>query len=58
MFFSQWTVDPSSVEGLHETYDFDNYRVSHATVDHGLPLTFWRSVGHSYTAFAGGINDG
>ncbi len=50
--FSQWTVDPSSVEGLHETYDFDNYRVSHATVDHGLPLTFWRSVGHSYTAFA------
>ena len=22
------------------------------TVNHGLPLTFWRSVGHSYTAFA------
>ena len=50
--FSQWTVDPSSVEGLHETYDFENHRIAHATVDHGLPLTFWRSVGHSYTAFA------
>ena len=22
------------------------------TVDHELPLTFWRSVGHSFTAFA------
>ena len=50
--FSNWAVDPSSVEGLHETYDFANRLVSHATVDHGLPLTFWRSVGHSYTAFA------
>lgn len=50
--FSNWAVDPSSVEGLHETYDFVNRTVSHATVDHGLPLTFWRSVGHSYTAFA------
>lgn len=50
--FSHWAVDPSSVEGLHETYDFANRVVSHATVDHGLPLTFWRSVGHSYTAFA------
>ena len=45
-------MDPSSVEGLHETYDFENHRIAHATVDHGLPLTFWRSVGHSYTAFA------
>lgn len=50
--FSNWAVDPSSVEGLHETYDLPNRMVSHATVDHGLPLTFWRSVGHSYTAFA------
>lgn len=50
--FSQWSVDPSSVEGLHETYDLPNRQVLHATVDHGLPTTFWRSVGHSYTAFA------
>lgn len=50
--FANWSVDPSSVEGLNESYSFDNFRVSHATVDHGLPTTFWRSVGHSYTAFA------
>lgn len=47
-----WVVDPSSIEGLHEDYDTANRLVTHATLDHGLPLTFWRSVGHSYTAFA------
>ncbi len=47
-----WVVDPSSIEGLHEDYDTENKTVTHVTVDHGLPLTFWRSVGHSYTAFA------
>ncbi len=50
--FDGWVVDGSSVEGLHEDYDFANYDVIHMTQDHGLPLTFWRSVGHSYTAFA------
>ena len=50
--FDNWAVDASSVEGLHETYSLPSYRVSHATVDHGLPTTFWRSVGHSYTSFA------
>lgn len=49
---ANWSVDPSSVEGLHETYSFGSHRVSHCTVNHGLPVTFWRSVGHSYTAFA------
>ena len=47
-----WVVDPASVEGLAEDYDFQNYELSHVSQDHGLPLTFWRSVGHSYTAFA------
>ena len=47
-----WIVDPSSIEGLYEDYDTPNRLVSHVTMDHGLPLTFWRSVGHSYTAFA------
>lgn len=47
-----WVVDPSSIEGLHEDYDMPNRLVTHVTRDHGLPLTFWRSVGHSYTAFA------
>jgi isoquinoline 1-oxidoreductase beta subunit len=50
--FDNWAVDASSVEGLHETYSLPSYRVSHASVDHGLPTTFWRSVGHSYTSFA------
>ena len=49
---TDWFVDPSSIEGLHEDYDFEHLKVTHATVDHGVPLTFWRSVGHSYTAFA------
>ncbi len=47
-----WVVDPTSIEGLHEDYDFANVKVTHTTLDHGVPLTFWRSVGHSYTAFA------
>lgn len=50
--FEGWVVDHSSIEGLYEDYDFDNLKVTHTTVDHGVPLTFWRSVGHSYTAFA------
>ncbi|MFK7913876.1 MAG: xanthine dehydrogenase family protein molybdopterin-binding subunit, partial [Pseudomonadales bacterium] len=49
---SGWVVDTSSVEGLYEDYDLSNRAVRHVTKDHGLPLTFWRSVGHSYTAFA------
>ena len=47
-----WVVDTSSIEGLAEDYDLPNHDVDHVTMDHGLPLTFWRSVGHSYTAFA------
>lgn len=50
--FGGWMVDGSSVEGLAGDYDFPNREVLHVTRDHGLPLTFWRSVGHSYTAFA------
>lgn len=50
--FDGWVVDGSSVEGLFEDYDLPNREVLHVTKDHGLPLTFWRSVGHSYTAFA------
>ncbi len=50
--FAGWMVDHSSIEGLYEDYAFENRAVTHYTVDHGFPLTFWRSVGHSYTAFA------
>lgn len=47
-----WAVDPTSVEGFAEDYDTPNHEVLHITRDHGLPLLFWRSVGHSYSAFA------
>ena len=49
---ANWLVEPTSVEGLAGDYDFPNQEVRHVTKDHGLPLTFWRSVGHSFTAFA------
>jgi isoquinoline 1-oxidoreductase/isoquinoline 1-oxidoreductase beta subunit len=52
IFFEHFSTDDSSTEGLFEDYDQPNTRVTHMTVDHGLPLTFWRAVGHSYTAFA------
>jgi isoquinoline 1-oxidoreductase/isoquinoline 1-oxidoreductase beta subunit len=52
IFFEHFSTDGSSTEGLFEDYDQPNTRVTHMTVDHGLPLTFWRAVGHSYTAFA------
>ena len=52
LFFAHFSTDGSSTEGLFEDYDQGNTRVTHMTVDHGLPLTFWRAVGHSYTAFA------
>lgn len=51
-YYKGWVVDGSSVEGLGGDYDFPNLEVSHSTVEHGVPLTFWRSVGHSFTAFA------
>ncbi|MEM7079762.1 MAG: molybdopterin cofactor-binding domain-containing protein [Pseudomonadota bacterium] len=50
--FDGWVVDYSSIEGFSEDYDLPNHDILHVTKDHGLPLTFWRSVGHSYTAFA------
>jgi len=49
--FDGWTVDPASVEGLFEDYDAPHKSVDHVTVDPGLPLGFWRSVGHSYSGF-------
>jgi len=49
--FDGWTVDPASVEGLFEDYDASHKSVDHVTVDPGLPLGFWRSVGHSFSGF-------
>lgn len=50
--FANWLVEGPSVEGLAGDYDFPNREVRHVTRDHGLPTTVWRSVGHSFTAFA------
>lgn len=44
--------DRSSVEGAKEIpYAFDNIRVENVAWDPGVPLGYWRSVGHSHTAF-------
>ena len=49
---TDWFVDPTSVEGLYEDYDPPNREIVHVTRSHQIPLVYWRSVGHSYTAFA------
>jgi len=49
--FDGITVDPSSVEGLFEDYDAPNKSADHVTVDPGLAVGFWRSVGHSFSGF-------
>ncbi len=50
--FEHVTVDSSSVEGLLGDYQVANRAVRQVTVDHGVRLGFWRSVGHSFSAFA------
>ena len=50
--FDGWVIDGGGVEGLVDDYDFPNKQLRHASVNHGLPLAAWRSVGHSFTAFA------
>ncbi|MCV6624555.1 MAG: molybdopterin-dependent oxidoreductase [Cellvibrionaceae bacterium] len=49
--FEDWKVDSSSVEGLWEDYDCANKQVWQTTVDPGLRLGYWRSVGHSFSGF-------
>lgn len=41
-----------ALEGaLESPYDFGAVRIEHADIETPVPLGFWRSVGHSYTAF-------
>ena len=48
-----WVADPTSTEGASDTpYAIENVRVELAKHDPGVPIGFWRSVGHSHTAFA------
>ena len=45
-------IDPTSVEGAADTpYAIPNLQVTLHTVDAGVPVLWWRSVGHSHTAF-------
>ena len=45
-------IDPTSVEGAADMpYGIPNQLVDYHPVDNGVPVLWWRSVGHSYTAF-------
>jgi isoquinoline 1-oxidoreductase beta subunit len=45
-------VDPTSTEGVADTpYDVANLQVMLHTVNAGVPVLWWRSVGNSHTAF-------
>lgn len=45
--------DPLSIEGIDSLpYALPNLAVDFVPVEPGVPVTFWRSVGHSHTAFA------
>jgi len=45
-------VDPTSVEGVSDTpYEIPNMSVALHTVKTDVPVLWWRSVGHSHTAF-------
>ena len=45
-------IDDTSVEGVNDTpYDIANLAVTLHTVKSAIPTLWWRSVGHSHTAF-------
>jgi isoquinoline 1-oxidoreductase beta subunit len=45
-------IDHTSVEGAADTpYDIPNLRVELHSPTNGVPVLWWRSVGHSHTAF-------
>lgn len=46
------TPDKTTAEGLiDQMYGFPNQRLAHVTTRSGVPVGFWRSVGHSHNAF-------
>lgn len=46
-------ADTSAYEGADDIpYAFPSIEVRHTKADAGIPITYWRSVGHSHTAFA------
>ena len=45
-------VDPTIVEGVDEPpYAVENYRVTAHVPETKVPVSFWRSVGHTHTAY-------
>ena len=51
--FIQDNLDTSSVEGASTLpYGIPNLRVDLHTVDPGIPVQWWRSVGHTHTAYS------
>jgi isoquinoline 1-oxidoreductase beta subunit len=45
-------VDPTSVEGIVDTgYAVPNIRIELKTTELAVPIQWWRSVGHTHTAF-------
>lgn len=44
-------VDHTSVEGCFEHYRCANVHVDLHSTDNGVPVLWWRSVGHTHTAF-------
>ncbi|HTI85621.1 MAG TPA: xanthine dehydrogenase family protein molybdopterin-binding subunit [Alphaproteobacteria bacterium] len=46
-------IDPTSVEGAQSLpYDIPDFRCDLHTTDVGVPVLWWRSVGHSHTGYA------
>jgi isoquinoline 1-oxidoreductase subunit beta len=44
--------DKTAIEGLFDLpYDFAHQHMSHSATKMGVPVGFWRSVGHSHNAF-------
>ncbi|OXH91432.1 acylaldehyde oxidase, partial [Burkholderia multivorans] len=53
-------IDRYTAEGLFDLpYEIEHEHIAHRAVDLPVPIGFWRSVGHSYTAFflEGFLND-
>lgn len=45
-------IDETSVEGTHGVYAIPNLKVELTSMKTGVPVLWWRSVGHTHTAFA------
>ncbi|MBK8454134.1 MAG: xanthine dehydrogenase family protein molybdopterin-binding subunit [Thiofilum sp.] len=45
-------IDPTSVEGAAGGYAIPNLSIELHTTDIGIPIQWWRSVGHTHTGYA------